>query len=65
MQIKYGASVPYQDSFLIMGGRCYDCSGNGYLDTIIKYNEDGEWETLPVRLATGRYIHTVIPKPAC
>ena len=64
MQIGYGASVPYQDSFLIMGGRCYDCS-DGYLDTIIKYNEDGEWETLPMRLAKGRYGHTVILKPAC
>ena len=64
MQIAYGASVPYQGSFLIIGGWCSSCWPR-YLDTIIKYNEDGEWETLPMRLATGRYSHTVIPKPAC
>ena len=64
MQIGSGASVPYQDSFLIIGGNCHSCNDR-VLDTIIKYNEDGEWETLPMRLATGRYSHTVIPKPAC
>ena len=66
MPIRYGASVQYQDSFLIIGG---DCSSRSWsdriLDTIIKYNEDGEWETLPMRLATGRWRHTVIPKPVC
>jgi len=64
-KIKDAASVPYQGSFLLLGGWCYDCTDRS-LDTVIKYNKDtGEWETLPARLAVGRYDHVAITKPAC
>ena len=64
MQINGGTSVPYQGSFLILGGYCYSCTDK-YHDTVIRYTENGEWETLPIRLATARQYHTAIPKPAC
>ena len=70
--IGYGATVPYRGTFLIIGGaecntcRCSGgCLNRGNTTTIIKYTEDGEWETLPMLLALGRWEHTVITKPAC
>ena len=61
--------MPYEDTFLIVGGYCIaycgDVGSSTHLDTVIRYKEDGEWEILPMRLAMGRYDHIVIPKPAC
>ena len=54
--------MPYQGSFLILGGWCNSCSDR-YLDTVIRYTENGEWETLPMRLVMGKISHTVIAKP--
>ena len=64
MPVYRGASVPYQESFLILGGYCKTCSNN-MLDTVIRYTENGDWEILPMKLNLRRYSHTAIPKPAC
>ena len=66
MSIEDAVAVPYKGTFLILGGYQRDEEGkSGYLDTVIRYNENGEWETLPVRLTVARRLHVVIPKPAC
>ena len=58
--IEAAASVPYKDSFLLVGGYLYDT--DEVLDTIIKYNpEDDSWLEMPAKLQTPRYWHTVIP----
>ena len=48
----YGAyAVPYEDSFLIVGGGGSDVSGTGFLDTIYKYEADTDsWAMLDTRL---------------
>ena len=53
----YAPVVQYESSFLIVGG--YDESDRP-LDTVIRYTEEGEWETLPTRLTTARYRHTAL-----
>ena len=63
MKIEDAAIVPYKGTFLIVGG--WRVAGGVYLDTVLRYNENGEWETLPIRLADARRLHVVIPKPAC
>ena len=57
----YGAaSVPYNDSFLLVGGYSYDTFEE--LDTILRYiPENDVWVEMPVKLQTPRYRHTVIP----
>ena len=67
MGIVYAATVQYKNTFLILGGKQRDEEGKylGLLDTVIRYNENGEWETLPIRLAVARHSHVAIPKPAC
>ena len=64
MPLALGATVPYQSSFLLIGGYCSSCPGN-IMDTVIRYAEDGEWETLPLRLDMKRNKFIAIPKPAC
>ena len=68
-QTGWATSVPYQGTFLMIGGYCHDCTGTGHghqsLASVLKYNKNGEWETLPNELAIGRYHHVAIPKPAC
>jgi len=54
------ASVPYNDSFILVGGGDYDTGE--YLDTIIKYvPEDDSWLEMPAKLQTPKAYHTVIP----
>ena len=57
----YGAaSVPYNDSFLLVGGFTLDTFE--YRDTILLYiPESDSWIELPTKLETPRYYHTVIP----
>ena len=53
------ASVPYNDSFLLVGGR--EC-GIQQLDTILLYiPESDSWVEMPSKLKTPRQLPTVIP----
>ena len=50
----YSSSVPYQDSFLIVGGRSYSFGDD--LDTIFKYNADlDQWDQFQQTLRYARY----------
>ncbi len=50
--IGFGASVPFQNSFLIVGG---DAQFRGYLDTVFYYNPDlDEWELIKTMDYTRR-----------
>jgi hypothetical protein len=46
--------VPYDDSFLLVGGRT-NLTGNAYLSTIYHYKPDDHWNTLDARLKEGKY----------
>ena len=57
--LKGAASVPYNDSFLLVGGYDYH---TGYLDTILQYiPESDSWVEMPSKLETPRRGPTVIP----
>ena len=59
--IYYAASVPYDNSFLLIGG--YG-SGTGDLADIYKYNPDNdEWTMLESELKTPRYRHVALLVP--
>ena len=65
--VRDAAVVQYKGTFFILGGGGFQ-QGTlppRRLDTVLRYNENGEWETLPVRLAVGRAYHIAIPKPTC
>ena len=58
--IAYAASVPYDNSFLLIGGR----DANGYLADIYKYNPDNdEWTRLESELKTRRRSHVALLIP--
>ena len=65
--INMAATVPYQGSFLILGGfRIYGRANTVQrLTSIMRYRKNGEWEQLPISLRTARSYHIAIPKPAC
>ena len=55
VEIRDGASVPFEDSFLIVGG--YSSNGGGYLDTIHYFNPLlQKWETRDETMKDGRYL---------
>ena len=59
IEIFGAASVPYNDSFLLVGGR--EC-GIQQLDTILLYiPESDSWVEMPPKLEIPRLDHTVIP----
>ena len=59
--LVFGAdSVPYHDSFILVGGR--DWNAIPPLDTILLYNPGNDsWVEMPSKLKTPRYYPTVIP----
>ena len=60
MAIYNAESVPFEDSFLLVGG--YDNSKYQYLDTILQYIPSSDsWLELPTKLRTPRADHVVIP----
>ena len=53
IDINKGVSVPYKDSFLIVGGFSSDVSE--YLDTVYYYNPTlDQWELMNQRMTRGR-----------
>ena len=61
--IYQAGTAPYMNTFIIIGGTCSPCS-NAYLDTVLRYTEDGEWEEMPTKLASRGAGFTAIPVPA-
>ena len=60
MDIYNAESVPFEDSFLLVGG--YDHFQSEYLDTILRYiPANDSWLELPTKLRTPRADHVVIP----
>ena len=60
MDISNAESVPFEDSFLLVGG--YDYSRDEYLDTVLQYIPASDsWLELPTKLRTARADHVVIP----
>ncbi len=60
--ISDGASVPYQDSFLIVGG--FSSNSGIYLDSIQYYNPNlDRWEMLPQSLGIERNYPTAFLVP--
>ena len=50
IDIHWGSSVPYRDSFLIVGGNSYDVGD--YLDTVYYYNPTfDQWDLLDQRMS--------------
>ena len=60
MGIYNAESVPFEDSFLLVGG--YDYLQSDYLDTILQYVPANDtWLELPTKLSNPRADHVVIP----
>ena len=65
IDISYGASVQYEDSFLIVGGYSFN---DGELDTIYRFNViDNSWDLLPQRLGFPKYeiAAFLVPESYC
>ena len=66
-KLAYGAVVQYTNTFLIVGGWTpHGTLTLASMEKVIRYTEEGNWETLSMSLATprnaGLSVYTI---PAC